>query len=241
MSLRKIPLILAFNYALKRSLTPPNPPPPDEALIQKSSFRKWYSRVFLKFYRKVEISVALLEILSILIYNYPKHPLLQHPFVARISSLLLSKINAGAIHPSTVGNIGAGMMITGALIRVLAYRYLGRLFTFSLSIHKDHYLVTSGPYGIVRHPGYTGLLIANSGWFLWHLSRGSFFMSGLGLERTLLGKAAVGVWGLSTMGGILYATLGRLKKEDDVIKKEFGKEWEEWARRVPYMLIPGIY
>jgi hypothetical protein len=26
-----------------------------------------------------------------------------------------------------------------------------------------------------------------------------------------------------------------------VIKREFGKEWEEWATRVPYMLIPGIY
>jgi protein-S-isoprenylcysteine O-methyltransferase Ste14 len=183
----------------------------------------------------------LLEILSILVYNYPNHPLLQQPIVARISRLLLSRINAGAIQTSTASNIGAGMMITGALIRVLTYRYLGRLFTFSLSIHRDHYLVTSGPYSIVRHPAYTGLLIGNSGWFLWHLSRGSFFMSGLGLERTLLGKAAVGLWGVSTMGGILYATLGRLREEDDVIKREFGKEWDEWARRVPYMLIPGIY
>ncbi|KAF5323799.1 hypothetical protein D9619_012949 [Psilocybe cf. subviscida] len=241
MSLNKIPLILAFNYALKRSLTPPNPLPPDEAIIQKSSFRKWYARVFFKFFRRVERSVAFLEILSILVYNYPKHPLLQHPFLARMSSLLLSKIDAGAIQSSIIANLGAGLMITGALIRVLTYRYLGRLFTFSLSIHRDHYLVTSGPYSIVRHPAYTGLLIANSGWFLWHLSRGSFFMSGLGLERTLLGKAVVGLWGLSAMGGILYATLGMLREEDDVIKKEFGKEWEEWARRVPYMLIPGIY
>jgi len=33
----------------------------------------------------------------------------------------------------------------------------------------------------------------------------------------------------------------RSKKEDNMLKKEFGKQWEEWAMNVPYRLFPGIY
>lgn len=29
--------------------------------------------------------------------------------------------------------------------------------------------------------------------------------------------------------------------EDDLMRKEFGKKWEEWAKVVRYRLIPGVY
>lgn len=38
--------------------------------------------------------------------------------------------------------------------------YLGRLWSASVTRKLDHHLVTSGPYAIVRHPIYTGILLA---------------------------------------------------------------------------------
>lgn len=49
------------------------------------------------------------------------------------------------------------------------------------------------------------------------------------------------MWGLSAMGGTLYLTLGRMHAEDGALKKEFGKEWDEYAQRVPYCVLPGVY
>jgi protein-S-isoprenylcysteine O-methyltransferase Ste14 len=40
---------------------------------------------------------------------------------------------------------------------------------------------------------------------------------------------------------ILSVLLARMNKENTMMKKEFGKEWEEWAKNVPYQLVPGVY
>ena len=53
---------------------------------------------------------------------------------------------------------------------------MGRMFTFEMSIRRDHKLVTSGPYGVVRHPGYTGILLVVSGMLLLHASEVSFLL-----------------------------------------------------------------
>jgi protein-S-isoprenylcysteine O-methyltransferase len=37
---------------------------------------------------------------------------------------------------------------------------LGRLFTVNVAIHSDHPVVEKGPYRFVRHPSYSGLLLA---------------------------------------------------------------------------------
>ena len=43
---------------------------------------------------------------------------------------------------------------------------LGRFFTVDVTIEKDHELVEAGPYRLVRHPSYTGVLLAFVGWGL---------------------------------------------------------------------------
>ena len=58
---------------------------------------------------------------------------------------------------------GVGMASTGALIRWLSYRALGRFFTFELTIKENHKLITSGPYAYVRHPGYSAILLCVTG------------------------------------------------------------------------------
>lgn len=56
----------------------------------------------------------------------------------------------------------------GGFIRYFCYRELGRLFTFELSLRADHKLVTTGPYSVVRHPGYLGVILCISGVVIWH-------------------------------------------------------------------------
>jgi len=43
------------------------------------------------------------------------------------------------------------------------------------------------------------------------------------------------------MLGHIGVTLGRMSVEDDILRKQFGAEWDNWAKRVPYRVIPGVY
>ncbi len=40
---------------------------------------------------------------------------------------------------------------------------------------------------------------------------------------------------------ITIGLLGRMSKEDAALRLRCGKEWEDWARRVPYKLIPWLF
>ena len=42
---------------------------------------------------------------------------------------------------------------------------------------------------------------------------------------------------------ILMSILGlvRMKKEDVALRNQFGEKWDDWAKRVPYSIFPGIY
>ncbi|KAF8967266.1 hypothetical protein BDZ97DRAFT_543557 [Flammula alnicola] len=132
------------------------------------------------------------------------------------------------------------MVITGTLIRVITYRYLGRFFRFEASIQRDHQLVTGGPYSIVRHPSYTGLLISHPGWFLWQFGRGSWVRES-GLFNTVVGKAIVLSFAGLVILGTLYLTLTRMSNEDKALRKQFGAQWDQWASKVQYAVFPGIY
>lgn len=39
----------------------------------------------------------------------------------------------------------------------------------------------------------------------------------------------------------VFVIIVRMRKEDDMLKKEFGKEWEEWRNTVPCKIFPGVY
>lgn len=135
--------------------------------------------------------------------------------------------------------VGTVLMALGALIRVLAYNHLGRYFTFHLAIRKDHKLVTSGPYSIVRHPSYTGAWLYMIGVAVSQLGPGSLY-SELGLWRNPLGFVA-GVCQLVFVAYIGLTIFLRVRKEDAALREEFKDEWLAWASRTPYRLIPGIY
>lgn len=59
--------------------------------------------------------------------------------------------------------LGLLMVICGLAFAVWARIHLGRNWSGTVTVKEDHELIRSGPYGIVRHPIYTGLLLAIAG------------------------------------------------------------------------------
>ncbi|KAF8557292.1 hypothetical protein OG21DRAFT_1457771 [Imleria badia] len=135
--------------------------------------------------------------------------------------------------------LGTSLIIVGSLFRFKSIQALGPFFTFEQCIRKEHKLITSGPYATVRHPGYGGLLICLVGWCIVHGSPGSWLRTsgvlGLGWVR-----AGVGCWCFLT-AACIATVLRRSAEEDQFLSCRFGREWESWARRVKYKLVPFIY
>src|ERR1022692_4482419 len=58
---------------------------------------------------------------------------------------------------------GAGLFAAGTALRWWAIVHLGRFFSVDVAIARDHQVVDTGPYHVVRHPSYTGLLLQCAG------------------------------------------------------------------------------
>ena len=136
--------------------------------------------------------------------------------------------------------IGATLTISGTSIRIISYRYLGRFFTFELSIRDDHKLVTDGPYRIVRHPSYTAGCVFLLG-SLWCQLGPVSIWSCFGLwKHTLTFVIGVTQICLAVYASYVAAVL-RVAREDKMLREQFGEEWEAWARKTPYKVAPFIH
>ena len=56
--------------------------------------------------------------------------------------------------------------VAGGALRIGPVFVLGRRFSGLVAIQPGHTLVTTGAYGVIRHPSYLGLLISSLGWAL---------------------------------------------------------------------------
>jgi len=135
------------------------------------------------------------------------------PLTARV-------LGAGPLYD--LGNWGTYLL---ALVTVLGISFtwwarihLGRFWSNAITHKEDHRIIDTGPYGMVRHPIYTGLIIA-----------------------ILATGIAVGTW--TALLGALFICFGEWQKarmEEGFLSVELGQEaYRSYSRRVP-MIVPFL-
>ena len=150
----------------------------------------------------------------------------------------LTTIHATSITSSFL--FGTTLVATGGLIRWWCFRTLGRFFTFEVSLLKEHQLVKTGPYAIVRHPSYTGIFLQFIGVHILYGPQTSWLRDSGVFEAIPILKPLVLTWVVSEITTATSLLL-RINQEEEVVKSHFGEEWKRWAKVVRYRLIPGIY
>jgi protein-S-isoprenylcysteine O-methyltransferase Ste14 len=115
--------------------------------------------------------------------------------------------------------VGFTILLAGFLLRAWAILTLGRFFTPSVQIQSGQRVVESGPYRYVRHPSYTGMLVALIG-------------LGIALDDWL----SLLVLSLLPLTGILV----RIRYEESVLLAALGDDYRDYASRTS-RLVPGVW
>ncbi|KAH7913613.1 hypothetical protein BJ138DRAFT_581832 [Hygrophoropsis aurantiaca] len=233
MLLVNLSLLFASTLAFNASTRPPNPPPSKDEQLKVPVFDHLFVKVF-KWFPPIVASVPCIAATAVGLASK-----LPSPTSSQILSVLLPAGHLPDLTPDRYLIASAVLTVTASLGRIWCFRVLGRYFTYNLGIQKDHRLVTSGPYSFVRHPSYTAALLGLTGISLTHVSPSSFARS-CGWLDTPVGRFLAGLWFLHYLWG-LSVVFTRLNREDTMLKKGFGDEWEQYAAKVPNRLIPWIY
>lgn len=139
-------------------------------------------------------------------------------------TFLIAGLDAGRFHwsppfPVWVQLLGLVIYVTGSAITSWAM-VVNKFFSTVVRIQTErgHYVVTSGPYRYMRHPGYTGAIIVS-------------------ISIPLI---------LGSLWAFIPALIGdcilviRTVLEDNTLKKELNG-YDEYTTRVRHRLLPGIW
>ncbi len=146
-------------------------------------------------------------------------------WLTMLVSLILALIfKTIALFPLHIGYlprqiIGLLIFATGLALRYIAVKHLGRLFTTDVSIYTNHQLIIAGPYRWVRHPAYTGLIIAFAG-------------AGLAMGDFI----ALALLTIPVTVAFSY----RINIEEKFLVKKFGKEYQDYRQQTK-KLLPWIF
>jgi protein-S-isoprenylcysteine O-methyltransferase len=111
------------------------------------------------------------------------------------------------------------LTLAGLALRWYAIIYLGRFFTVNVAIAADHQLIDTGPYRRLRHPAYTGALLAF-----------------LGLALCAQNWASLAVIVIGTTAAFSY----RMQVEEVALTGAFGDRYRQYMQRT-WRLVPGLY
>jgi protein-S-isoprenylcysteine O-methyltransferase Ste14 len=116
----------------------------------------------------------------------------------------------------TLAWVCVGLVAAGFAFCWWARIHLGRLWSGIITRKEDHYIVDTGPYALVRHPIYSGLLLA--------------------IAATMIAKGTlIGVTGAILIGASFYM---KARLEERFLRQELGAAtYERYSSRVS-MLIP---
>jgi protein-S-isoprenylcysteine O-methyltransferase Ste14 len=115
--------------------------------------------------------------------------------------------------------LGLALLPAGIAIRWTAIRTLGKYFTGKVLIKEDHRLVRGGLYKHLRHPAYTGALVA-------HLGLGLSFSNSFSIALSF--------------APYFVAAMYRMHVEEQALTEAFGEEYLEYSRGTK-RLIPKVY
>ncbi len=115
--------------------------------------------------------------------------------------------------------LGIVVYFSGLVLRYWCSYLLGIYFTRGVAVQEDQELVSSGPYRILRHPLYLGLLLLTLGVPLYFAS-----LTGLILGVILM------PWALRK----------RILLEENKLSNSLGERYDDWVKG-RYRLIPFIY
>lgn len=114
---------------------------------------------------------------------------------------------------------GLVVAVAGIALRLWAIFVLGRFFRCVVVIQTGHQLVDSGPYRVLRHPSYTGLL-------------GGV----LGLALMLGDWSSLGVAFVLALAGLLV----RIRAEERALVDGLGQQYADYMTRT-WRLVPGVW
>src|SRR5881628_2269216 len=114
---------------------------------------------------------------------------------------------------------GIFLILLGVLVRQWAIAVLGRFFSLTVRVAEGHPVVERGPYRLVRHPSYTGVLITFIG----------------------LGMAVQSWGGLLVLLGVFSLSYGyRIRVEEKTLLSELGEDYASYMKRtkrlIPYLI-----
>jgi protein-S-isoprenylcysteine O-methyltransferase Ste14 len=118
--------------------------------------------------------------------------------------------------PTSAGWAMATLCLVGFAFAWWARIHLGRLWSAFVTRKADHHIIDTGPYGMVRHPIYTGIILAA---FALAIEKGTVF----------------------ALAGALLSSLGfwiNARLEEGFLREQLGAHvYDTYRRRVP-MLLP---
>jgi len=114
--------------------------------------------------------------------------------------------------------IGLALTVVGLGFAVWARFAIGRNWGGMITVQQDHKLMQRGPYAIVRHPIYSGFMLATLG------------------TAIILGE----IGGLISVALIVISWGYKARLEETLMVEQFGAEYEDYRRHVR-ALIPGIW
>jgi len=115
--------------------------------------------------------------------------------------------------------VGLAAYAFGLGLRWYSIRYLGKFFTVDVAIAGDQRVIDTGPYRFIRHPSYTGNLLAF-----------------LGLGLCIANAATVVLMVVPITAVFIY----RIHLEESALQAGLGQPYEVYMRRTK-RLIPFVY
>jgi protein-S-isoprenylcysteine O-methyltransferase Ste14 len=223
--------VLVASYICVRCYTSPNSPPQFHRQPEKDTLmRTALGRFSFTFNR-----IAVVVFGPTYAYLALKH---RNPdTINRSCCPNVDQVNFGAVQWTTFTTICLATIFVFGTMRIMAYRQLGRDFTYELAPPRK--LITTGLYRYIRHPSYSAkvmVAIPLGLFFLRDDAAAACWLPNVAVQYRLL---SLGIWGLKTIIAIRMKE-SRVSEEEKMMEKEFGNEWRKYTKRTK-KYIPFVF